>query len=305
LEIARLAREAGIPAGVINVVTGYGDPAGDTLSASPQVDFVSFTGSTRVGRRIIENSAASVKKTSVELGGKAANIVFADADLDDAVDGVMMGIFFNQGEVCCSGTRLLVQEEVADDFVGRLVGRTAGLKVGDPFEDDTDVGAMIHGQHMDRVLGFVEAAKQDGATLLTGGERVVEGVSNGGSFVAPTIFDHVSPSMAVFREEIFGPVLSTTRFKTVDDAIALANDTEYGLANALWSRGLETAMRVSRALRSGTVWVNTVIDGAPQLPFGGYKASGFGREMGNAGLEEFTQAKTILLHTGPRSRVFA
>lgn len=305
LELAKLAHEVGIPAGVVNVVTGYGDPVGEELMSSPLTDMSSFTGSTPIGRRVIQNSIESIKKVAVELGGKAANIVFADADLDDAVDGTMMGIFFNQGEVCCSGTRLIIEESIADDFMQRLVEKTANLKVGDPFDDDTDVGAMIHKSHMESVLGMIEKGQQEGAELLLGGQRMVAENSNKGFFVAPTIFDRVSTSMSVFREEIFGPVLSTTRFKTESEAITLANDTEYGLANGVWSKDIGKILRVTRALKSGTVWANTMIDGAPQLPFGGYKASGFGREMGQTGFDEFTEIKTILLNGGARSHVFS
>ena len=217
----------------------------------------------------------------------------------------MTGIFFNQGEVCCSTARLIVQESIADEFVSRLVERTVKIRPGDPFNEDTVVGAMIHEQHMNRVLNIVEKAKAEGAALVAGGERVFEGALGNGFFIAPTIFDRVDTSMTVFREEIFGPVLSITRFRTTEEAIALANDTDYGLANAVWSSDLDTAMNVSRELKSGTVWVNTIIDGAPQLPFGGYKLSGFGREMGNAGMEEFTEIKTILLNTSRRCRVFS
>jgi betaine-aldehyde dehydrogenase len=301
LEIGRLAVAVGIPEGVINIVTGYGNPVGETLVTSPFVDFVSFTGSTATGRRIIQNSAATIKRVSVELGGKAANIVFPDADLDDAIDGALFGIFFNNGECCCSATRLLVHEDIAHEFESKLRDAAHSLKLGSPLIDETDIGALIHEGHLNKVLGYIESGKKEGAELLAGGQRESAGVCAQGLFVQPTIFGGVKPNMEIFRKEIFGPVLSVSRFKTTEEAITLANDTDYGLANTLWTKNVDTALTVSRELRSGTVWVNTTIDGSPQLPFGGYKASGFGREMGNVGLEEFTQVKTVLFHVGKRT----
>jgi betaine-aldehyde dehydrogenase len=305
LEIGRLAVEAGIPEGVINIVTGYGNPVGETFVTSPSVDFISFTGSTATGRRIIQNSAETTKRVSVELGGKAANIVFPDADLDDAIDGALFGIFFNNGECCCSATRLLVHEDIAPDFESKLRDAACSLKVGSPLVEETDIGALIHEGHLNKVLGYIESGKREGAELLIGGRRESAGVCAQGLFVQPTIFSGVRPEMEVFRKEIFGPVLSVSRFRTTEEAITLANDTEYGLANSLWTKNVDTALTVSRELRSGTVWVNTTIDGSPQLPFGGYKASGYGREMGNAGLEEFTQIKTVLFHLGKRTPLLA
>ena len=301
LELARLCREVGIPEGVINVVTGYGRTVGEAIVSHPAVDFVSFTGSTAVGRNVIRNSADSIKRVSVELGGKAANIIFPDADIREAVDGALFGIFFNNGECCCSATRLLVHEEIAPRFEQALAEATANIKLDLPVRDGTDVGPLIHQNHLEKVLGFVESGKREGARLLIGGRRAVASDLEHGWFVEPTIFSAVKPVMSIFRQEIFGPVLSVSRFRSDEEAITLANDTEYGLANALWTKNVDTALSVCKALRSGTVWVNTMIDGSPQLPFGGYKASGFGREMGNAGLEEFTQVKTILFHSGKRS----
>jgi betaine-aldehyde dehydrogenase len=301
LELARLCREVGIPEGVVNVVTGYGQTVGEAIVSHSAVDFVSFTGSTAVGRKVIKNSAESIKRVSVELGGKAANIVFPDADIREAVDGALFGIFFNNGECCCSATRLLVHEEIAPRFEEALAEATASIKVDLPVKDSTDIGPLIHQDHLEKVMRFVESGKREGGTLLIGGRPANAGDLALGCFVEPTIFSGVKPQMSIFRQEIFGPVLSVSRFRSTEEAITLANDTEYGLANALWTKNVDTALTVSRALRSGTVWVNTMIDGCPQLPFGGYKASGFGREMGNAGLEEFTQVKTVLFHSGKRS----
>lgn len=302
-ELVRLCHEAGVPAGVVNLVTGYGPVAGQALTEHMDVDFVSFTGSTASGRRVVEASAGNLKRLSLELGGKAATIVFNDAELDDAVDAALFAITFNQGECCVSGTRLLVQSEIADDFVHELVSRARRLRVGDPYDEDTDIGALIHEQHLDRVLGFIKAGVEDGATLRTGGARIGEDASDG-TFLAPTVFDHVSPTARIFTEEIFGPVLSVTRFDTTDEAIELANAVTYGLANSVWTKNIDTAHQVTRRLRSGTVWVNTTIDGAPQLPLGGYKQSGYGRETGQHGMEEFTNLKSIQTRIGRRTPAY-
>ncbi|ASY62582.1 Aldehyde dehydrogenase [Sinorhizobium sojae CCBAU 05684] len=301
-ELAALATEAGVPDGVFNVVSGKGSVIGQSLTEHADVDFISFTGSTRIGQTVIEASAKHIVKTSLELGGKSANIVFADADLDAAVDGALMGVFFNNGECCVSGSRLFVQSSIADDFVRRVSERAALLKVGNPFDDDTDIGAMIDSKHLSKVMSLVDTGLTEGAKLLTGG-NVVE--NSAGNFVQPTIFDHVTPSMTIFQEEIFGPVLSVTRFDTLDEVIELANNSIYGLSNYVWSKNIDTVMTISRRLKSGWVQANTIIDGAPQLPLTGVKGSGFGYEMGQAGFEEFTQIKTLFLHTGPREPVFA
>jgi acyl-CoA reductase-like NAD-dependent aldehyde dehydrogenase len=303
LEIGRMAKEVGIPDGVLNVVTGEGGATGQVLSESTDVDMVHFTGSTAVGQRVMQAAASNVKKISLELGGKAANIVFADADLEDALDGVLFGIYFNQGECCVSGTRLLVQDSVADEFLQKVVERSRSLQVGDPMDENTDIGALIHEGHVEKVLGYVAQGKEEGAHLITGGERLSV-AGDGGAFVEPTVFDRVGREMDIFREEIFGPVLSVTRFSTMEEAVELANDTEYGLANSLWTKDLDKAMIVSRELRAGRIWVNTTIDGGPQLPAGGSKLSGFGRELGNAGMEEFTEIKSVLYHLGKRKPAF-
>lgn len=304
LEISRLAEEAGVPKGVINVVTGYGSVVGQPLIDHPLVDKISFTGSTVTGKKMMEAAAKDIKRISLELGGKSANIVFTDADLEDAMDGALFGVFFNQGECCCGTTRLLIEDSIADQFLEELVKRAKQLKVGYPLDEDADVGAMIHQDHMSKVLNYIEIGKQEGAHLITGGQRIQDNGYENGCFIEPTIFDRVAPEMRIFQEEIFGPVLSVTRFKTTEEAIALANDTIYGLASAVWTKNIDKAMIVTRELKSGTVWVNTIIDGPPQLPFGGYKASGFGREMGSVGLEEFTEMKSIVIHMGKRSPFF-
>ncbi|EEA03443.1 Aldehyde Dehydrogenase [Burkholderia sp. H160] len=301
LELARLGAEVGIPAGVINVVTGYGHAVGSALSGHNGVDIVSFTGSTRVGKQIIASAGEHTARAAVELGGKGATIVFDDADLSDAVRGALTSISFNQGECCVAGSRLLVHSSIADKFLGQLVEAMAGLRIGDPFDEATDVGSMIHGDHFRSVIGHIETAQKEGAAVLCGG---VPGTREEGLRIAPTVLDGVSPSMSVFRQEVFGPVLAVTRFDSVEEAIALANDTEYGLANSVWSKNIDTVMTVAKALRSGIVWANTALDGALQLPFGGNGKSGFGRELGEAGLEEFTSLKSILIHTGKRNDTF-
>jgi betaine-aldehyde dehydrogenase len=303
LEVTALAEQAGLPAGVINVVTGYGATVGQAIVESPGVDYVSFTGSTATGARIAAAAAPTLKRVSLELGGKGANIVLADADLDDAVDGALFASFFNTGECCVAGSRLLVQDTIADAFVERLAERTERIRLGGP-DDDAELGALIDEGHVEKVLGLIASGTEEGARLVSGGRRL-DGAHADGLFVAPTVFDGVRPDMRLFREEIFGPVMAVTRFTTVDEAIALANDTVYGLGNSVWTKDLDTAVRMTRELRSGTVYVNTTIDAPPQMPFGGMKASGHGRECGRAGFEEYTQLKSCVIRTGKRDPYFS
>jgi acyl-CoA reductase-like NAD-dependent aldehyde dehydrogenase len=304
LELARLATEAGIPPGVVNVVTGYGAAAGSALVDHPGVDMVSFTGSTATGRKVMQAAIATTKRVALELGGKGANIVFADAEMEDAIDGTLFGVFHNTGQVCSAGSRLIIDDAIADGFLARLKQAVGGIRIGDPADDATDVGSLIHAAALDKVAAYVEGSAADGVVTYAGGERLSGGLYDRGSFYAPTILDRVAPSARVHREEIFGPVLAVTRFRSTEEAVALANDTSYGLANALWTRDVDKAMGVSSALRSGVVWVNTTLDGSPQMPFGGRHQSGFGREFGRAGLEEFTEVKSIFLSTGRRTPEF-
>lgn len=305
LEIAVLAHEAGFPEGTVNVVTGLGETTGAALVRHPGVDVVSFTGSTATGRRVAAEAGAGLKRVGLELGGKAANVVFADADLDQAADAAVFAAFFNQGECCVSGTRLLVEGSIADSFVDEVVARTRALVVGDPADERTDIGPLVSGEHAERVLACVRAGRDDeSATLLTGGDRLTAGGRDRGWFVEPTIFADVRPGSRLFDQEIFGPVLSVATFDGVETAAALANATEYGLANAVWTSSVATATEMGDALRSGTVWVNTNIDGSPALAFGGMKSSGFGREAGLEGMREFTESKTIQIRRGARALPF-
>lgn len=295
VEYARLAKEAGVPDGVLAVLPGTGEVVGEALCKHPGVDMISFTGSTAVGRKIASLAGQSLKKVALELGGKGANIVFADANIDAAVRGALAAFTINQGEECCAGGRLLVHESIASDFVAKLAEKAQALKLGTPDDTDADLGPMIHEQHHQKVLGYIGTAQKEGATLVTGGGvPKTEGLQNG-YFIEPTIFTGVSPDMTIFKEEIFGPVLGVTTFKDASEAIELANLTPYGLANGVWTSSIDTAMAVSSALDSGFVYVNTYLETVPQLPFGGSKSSGLGRENGPEGLAEFMQIKSTFI----------
>ncbi len=292
IRIAELCTRAGVPDGALNVVLGNGE-AGARIAEHQDVDMISFTGSTRTGRAVLAAAAGNMKKVSLELGGKAASVVFADADLDKAVEGVLFGITFNNGECCVSQPRLLVEESVADEFLARLSRAYRAIKVGPPLSLDTDMGALIHEQHLDKVRGYVDRAVAEGATVLTGGQVLTGSEYGDGFYYAPTIVTDVPPTSPIFLEEVFGPVLAAVRFADEAEAIALTNSVEYGLSNTIWSQDIGRVLRVAKALKSGTVYVNTTIDAPPTVPFGGYKASGIGREMGQAGFEEFTELKTV------------
>jgi aldehyde dehydrogenase (NAD+) len=291
LKLAEIFQQAGLPDGVVNIVPGFGPTAGAALVRHPMVAKIAFTGSTAVGKEIMRSAADTLKKVSLGLGGISPNIVFADADLDAAVRGAINGIFYGKGEVCAAGSRLFVESSIHDEFLGKLQDRAAKLAVGDPMHPKTRLGALVSAEQMNKVLSYIESGKSEGAKLVTGGERTT--VADKGYFVKPTIFDGVRNDMKIAREEIFGPVLSTITFANLDDAIEQANHTIYGLAAAVWTRDIKKAHRAARAIQAGTVWVNTynILDTAS--PFGGYKMSGFGRELGAQALDLYTQTKSV------------
>lgn len=284
--------EVGIPKGVVNLLVGSGAVVGNILSESKDVEMVSFTGSTKVGQGIMRAAAGNVKKIGLELGGKSPNIIFSDVDIDAAVEWAMLGIFFNQGEVCVAGSRIIVEEKIAEIFTQKLVERAKRLTLGNPL-DNPDMGPLISEKHMLEVLEYIESGKKEGARLLCGGERYVDEECNKGFFVQPTIFDQCTSSMKIVREEIFGPVVTIQTFSTEEEAIALANDTEYGLAGAVFSNDITRAMRVVKEIRAGITWVNCYSPAFSEGPWGGYKMSGIGRELGKHGLEEYQEIKQI------------
>jgi aldehyde dehydrogenase (NAD+) len=295
LVAASLIKEAGFPPGVVNIISGFGKIAGAALSAHMDVDKVAFTGSTVVGRQIMKAAAGSnLKKVTLELGGKSPNIVFADADIDNAISWVNFGIFFNHGQCCCAGSRIYVQESIYDKFVQRFKERTAKNVVGDPFDQNTFQGPQVSQLQFDRIMSYIEHGKQAGATVETGGKRK----GDKGFFIEPTIFSNVTEDMKIMQEEIFGPVCSISKFTDKADAIRLGNSTTYGLAAAVHTSNLNTAIEVSNALKAGTVWVNTYNTLHHQLPFGGFKESGIGRELGEAALDNYCQTKTVSIRLG-------
>ncbi|MFQ5805009.1 MAG: aldehyde dehydrogenase family protein [Phycisphaerae bacterium] len=290
LRVGELLNEAGFPPGVVNILTGFGPTAGGALARHMDVDKVAFTGSTEVGHEIMQACAESnLKRVTLELGGKSPNIVFADADLDAAIEGAYFGLFFNQGQCCCAGSRLFVEEGVHDEFVEKTVNKAKTRKVGDPFAKDTEQGPQVDRTQYDKVMGYIEAGKNEGANLLCGGNRV----GQRGYFIEPTVFDDVQDEMKIATDEIFGPVMSIIKFKDIDEVVRRANTTMYGLAAAVWTRDLEKAHAIANRVRAGTVWVNCydVFDAA--APFGGYKQSGLGRELGEYGLANYTEVKTV------------
>jgi acyl-CoA reductase-like NAD-dependent aldehyde dehydrogenase len=292
LKFAEICQEAGVPDGVVNVVTGLGPVAGMALVKHPSVDKVAFTGSTQTGKAIMRAGADTLKRVTLELGGKSPNIVFADADVDAAVKGAYAGIFYGKGEVCAAGSRLFVEKKLHDEFLEKLVARTKKLQPADPFHPKTRLGAIVSEDQMNKVLNYVEVGKKEGARLVIGGERASVGEGKG-YFMSPTIFDGVRNDMRLAQEEIFGPVLATIEFGDVDEIIREANKNPYGLAAAVWTRDLRKAHYVAHRLQAGTVWINTYNVYDPAAPFGGYKASGFGRELGMHALEHYTQVKDI------------
>ncbi len=295
LRFGELCLEAGIPEGVVNIVTGLGD-AGAALSAHPDVDKIAFTGSTGVGQKIIQAASRTMKRVSVELGGKSPNIVFADADLDKAVPAAATAVFANAGQICSAGTRLFVQSSIHAEFMERLAAHTRTIRVGDPLDPETQIGPVVSAAQMDRILGYIDGAAAEGGSLLAGGARLSGEGYDEGFFVAPTIFSDVRDDMTIAREEVFGPVLSAFTFDTIDEVVARANATDFGLAGGVWTRDLATAHRMSRAIRAGSVWINCYQMLDPAVPFGGYKHSGFGRESGPHHIDDYLETKAVWIN---------
>ena len=295
-----LLAQAGVPAGVVNVVLGYGQPVGAALTTHPGVDMVTFTGSTAVGKSIMAAASGTLKKVALELGGKNPQVIFPDADMASAADAVTFGVYFNQGECCNSGSRIIVHRDVAADLIARAVALSRKVAFGDPLHPDTQVGAIISDAHQAKIDGYVQAARAAGATVdIGGGALNVPGLP--GKFYQPTVVSGVTPDMAIARDEVFGPVLSVLTFDTLDQAIALANDAAYGLSAGVWSENIHICLEFARRVQAGTIWTNTWMDGFPEMTFGGMKQSGQGREIGPYGLDEFLEVKTVAMRIG-RSR---
>ena len=294
LRVAEILHEVGVPAGVVNVVTGLGKEAGHALAAHPDVDRIAFTGSTQTGRSIIEASTVNIKKLQLELGGKSADIVCADADLDKAVPGAAMGVFANSGQICFAGTRVLVQRSIVDEFTERLLAFTDTLRIGASLDDTADLGPIVSQPQLDRVLSYIDVGRADGAELLCGGGRL-GGELKSGYFVQPSVFAGVTNDMRIAREEIFGPVLSILPFDDVDEAIAIANDSEYGLGGAVWSQSLSTALRVVQGVHTGTMWVNCYGYIDPLIGFGGTKMSGYGSKGSAAHMDTYLYTKNVYM----------
>ena len=302
LEFGKLFEEAGFPPGVFNVVSGFGVPTGKALVGHPGVDKVAFTGSTQTGISVMKDAADHLAKVTLELGGKSPNIVFDDVDLEAANNGVVAGIFAATGQTCIAGSRLFVQERAHDELVERLSERAKTIKLGDPLDVETEMGPIAFKEQLEKIEGHVRAGKEEGATLVCGGKRPDSDALEHGYFIEPTIFAQVENGMQIAREEIFGPVLSVIPFKDEEELVRQANDTRYGLAAGIWTRDIQRAHRVAHAIRAGTVWINAYRTLSFNTPFGGYKASGLGRENGLEALNEYTETKTVWVELSGQSR---
>jgi acyl-CoA reductase-like NAD-dependent aldehyde dehydrogenase len=289
LRLGELITEAGLPEGVLNIVTGFGPGAGSSIAEHPAIDKVAFTGSTEVGKIILKASAGNLKKVSLELGGKAPNIIFPDADLDQAVPTSMMGVYFNSGQVCCAGTRIFVQRDRYDEVVDKLANFSKNVKAGDPFDQKSTIGPLVSQEQFDRVKGYLSVGAEEGAKVATGGRPL----ERKGYFVEPTLFSDVKNDMRIAREEIFGPVGAAIPFKDETDAVFQGNNTDYGLSAAVWTKDVSRAHKIARSLKAGTVWINCYNQLDPISPFGGYKQSGFGRELGKYAIDLYTQIKSV------------
>jgi len=294
LRFAEIALEAGVPEGVLNVVTGYGETTGEALSLHEDVDKISFTGSVATARKLLQNSAVSnLKRLSLELGGKSPNIIFSDCDIEAAIKAQFWGIFGNKGEMCTAASRLLVQADVHDRVLEELAARAKKLRVGNPLDPASQMGSQISSRQMDRILDYIESGKQQGARLMAGGERDMEGEKSKGWYVKPTVFADVRPEMKIAREEIFGPVVSAIRFGDPEEAVQIANGTVYGLAAAVWTRDIKLGHRMAAEIKAGSVWINTYNAFDSASSFGGYKQSGYGRDLGAYALEQYTNVKSV------------
>jgi aldehyde dehydrogenase (NAD+) len=298
LRLAELCQEAGVPPGVVNVVPGYGETAGAALAAHRGVDKVAFTGSHLTGQKIVQASAGNLKRVSLELGGKSPDVVFADADLDQAVPGAGMAVFANSGQICSAGTRLFVERGIYEEFSARVAEYGRSLRVGDGRDPETQVGPLVSAEQLDRVTGYLAIGRQEGARPLSGGERLTEGALAKGFFVPPTVFADVRDDMRIAQEEIFGPVISALPFDGIEEVIARANATSYGLGSGLWTRDVTKAHRLARGIRAGSVWINCYQAMDPAVPFGGYKMSGYGREGGKQHVEDYLNVKSVWIRTG-------
>ncbi len=293
LELAEIFRRVELPPGVVNIVTGPGAGVGEEIASNSGIDKVAFTGGTVTGRKVMVGAATNIKKISLELGGKNPNVVFADADLEAAIDGALFGAFANQGEVCSAGSRVLVEKSIHKPLVEGMLKKVPRIKLGHGLQSNIKMGPLISATHRDKVEGYIKLGQEEGAKLLCGGKRPDDPALKKGFFVEPTIFDEVAPTMRIAREEIFGPVLTVTTFDSEADAIRIANDTEYGLAAGIWTRNVQRAARVAQEIRAGIVWVNTYHPTFNELPWGGYKQSGIGRELGLYGIEEYLETKQV------------
>lgn len=301
IKVFELMEEAGIPKGVANLVLGPGHTVGSTLSESTDVDLISFTGGIETGKKVMEAATSNVKKVALELGGKNPHIICADATLDIAVDTALNGVYFHAGQVCSAGTRVIVEKKIHDEFVNKLVERVENIKLGNGFDDDTEMGPLISAEHLNKVIHYVEKGKEEGAKLLVGGKQPSEAELQKGFFYLPTVFTNCETDMYIVQEEGFGPVITIETFETEEEAIRLANDSRYGLSGGVWTNDIDKANRISRKLRMGTVWINEFNVYFPEAPWGGYKQSGFGRELGKSGLEEYREQKHILRNKAPEA----
>ncbi|MBS4027577.1 MAG: aldehyde dehydrogenase family protein, partial [Ignavibacteriales bacterium] len=305
MELAKIFHEVGFPKGVVNIIPGFGEDVGEELAKNPLVDKVAFTGSTAIGKRVMSLASANLKKCTLECGGKSANIVLDDADLEMAIDGAMYAIFYHQGQCCEAGSRLLLHEKIHDEFLSRFVEKTKKLKLGNPKDIATEIGPLISKKQQDRVLSYISQGKQSGAKVEIGGNIPPSLELQNGFFIEPTIFSNVNNKSSIAQEEIFGPVLSVLKFKTEQEAIQLANDSIYGLGAGVWSNDAEKAISVAKQLRAGTVWINEWHLLSEKAPFGGYKQSGIGREFGMDGMREYFEVKHLHIdEVGERSKKF-